>query len=366
MSDSDKDTSAAINKVVGAFRAQREQGKAAAPEADSEPKREPTPVTRLDEPAPKPQGGGGSEAPTKAFKVPAEAIAAATAATGDDRTGKELREETVVGDEMSADASDVAAIVDAPVTEKADLVEHSVELSDETADTDDAAETPEAQPTDDAPTEAIPADQVAAAAEIGESEAPTTKMKVPAAAVAAAAATTAAAATAGKASAAKAPVESIPKPEPKVVAPAAKEAGKRKSGKLVAILLAVLVVIAVVAVGLWYLLVGQSDENKVADAAKDYQNAMADGDLDDLRDLTCGAKYDYYSTVSPEDFQKAVDAQKARNELMTFDDVQAVQIDGDVARVGVDMYPSSDPSKKVPAQITLHKIDGAWKVCTRP
>ena len=124
--------------------------------------------------------------------------------------------------------------------------------------------------------------------------------------------------------------------------------------------------IAVVAIGLWYLLVGQSDQTKVADAAKDYQNAMADGDLDDLRDITCGAKLDYYSNVSPEDFQKAVDAQRSRNEMMTFDDVQAVEIDGDVARVGVDMYPSSDPSKTVPAQITLHKIDGEWKVCTEP
>lgn len=385
MSDSDKDTSAAIDKVVGAFRAQREQGKAATPAADSEPKREPTLVTRLDETAPTPQGGGGSEAPTKAFKVPAEALAAAAAATGGDRTATEIREENVLGEELAADDAVVAAAEDAPLIDKADLVEQSVELSDqrgtaESAETDGQQEARVAEPTDATPTEAIPAEQVAAAAEIGESEAPTAKLKVPATAAAAATApaTTPPAtipaatipatptATADGAAVDGAAVDSAAKPAPTVVAPTEQTPGKRKSGKIISILLAVLVVIAVVAVGLWYLLVGQSDQNKVADAAKDYQNAMVDGSLDDLRDLTCGAEHDYYSTVSPEDFQKAVKAQQSRNELMTFDDVQAVEIDGDVARVGVDMYPRSDPSKTAPAQITLRKIDGDWKVCTKP
>ncbi|MBM7366156.1 Rv0361 family membrane protein [Gordonia hydrophobica] len=417
MSDSDKDTSAAIDKVVGAFRAQREQGKAAAsaadepqadtPAADAQAQPGPTPITKLDDPAPTPQGGGGSDAPTKAFKIPAEVAAAAkgdaaakaadsgaedsadaddadaggddaaddaaTDGTTTDDTATGLREEIVVGDPLAAGIAPDPAPAD-PTDAKADLVEQSIELSADADGSDDD------QPSEDeTPTEAISADEVAAAAaQAGKDdaaeqdapaadEAPTTKMKVPAAAAAAAAtAATATAATAKpKTDTAPAPAPA-PKSEPQVVAPAQPERTKRKTGKLVAILLAVLVVIAVIAVGLWYLLVGSSDQSKVADAAQSYQNAMNDGDLDELRSLTCGEKYAYYSEVSAEDFQKAFAAQKARNELMTFDDVKAVQIDGDIARVGVDMYPSSDPSQTAPAQITLHNIDGEWKVCTEP
>ncbi|MGB6040824.1 MAG: DUF4878 domain-containing protein, partial [Gordonia sp. (in: high G+C Gram-positive bacteria)] len=156
---------------------------------------------------------------------------------------------------------------------------------------------------------------------------------------------------------------------PQVVAPATNAAeakSKGGRGKWIAIALAAVVLLAVIGIGLWYALVANSPENDAADVAKDFQNAMTDGDLDDLRDLTCGAEKAFYTSVSEEQFQKAYQAQKATNQMMTFDDVNAVQINGDTALVGVDMYPVNNPSKKLPAQITLHKVDGDWKVCTKP
>ncbi|NLG45752.1 nuclear transport factor 2 family protein [Gordonia sp. (in: high G+C Gram-positive bacteria)] len=378
MSDSDKDTSAAIDKVVGAFRAQREQGRSDSSESAAaesaaeevgaaesgaeasatEPTQEPTPVKKLDD-APAPQGGGGSEAPTKAFKIPAEVAAAAAAAqTGPDSAAGDLREENVVGDPISAEPVDATAAAATTDDAKTAIIEQSIDLpAGQSAEADDAAATRQ-----------ISADEVAAAAAAAKTEsvkfekseepasdAPTTQMKVPAAPAAGAAAATAAAA---------APV--APKPEPQVVAPTQGTEEKRKSGKLVAIVLAAIVVIAVIAIGAWYLLVGSSDQNKVADAAKDYQSAMASGDLDSLKNITCGEKLEYYSSVKPEEFAKAYQAQQSRNEMLTFDDVKAVEIDGDVARVEVDMYSSNDPAKTTAAQITLQNIDGTWKVCTRP
>ena len=385
MSDSDKDTSAAIDKVVGAFRAQREQGRSDSSESAAEesaaaevsaeevsaeqsgaaesgaeasatePTQEPTPVKKLDAPAP--QGGGGSEAPTKAFKIPAEVAAAAAAAqTGADSAAGDLREENVVGDPISPEPVDATATAATADDAKTEIIEQSIDLpTGQAAEADDAAATRQ-----------ISADEVAAAAAAARTEsvkseesdepasdAPTTQMKVPAAAAAAAA--TAAAA---------APV--APKPEPQVVAPTQGTEEKRKSGKLVAIVLAAVVVIAVIAIGAWYLLVGSSDQNKVADAAKDYQSAMASGDLDSLKNITCGEKLEYYSSVKPEEFAKAYQAQQSRNEMLTFDDVKAVEINGDVARVEVDMYSSNDPAETTAAQITLQNIDGTWKVCTRP
>ncbi|EGD54466.1 DUF4878 domain-containing protein [Gordonia neofelifaecis] len=351
MSDSDKDTSAAIDKVVGAFRAQREQGKADATEAPAdtaaESATEPTPVKKLEE-APEPQGGGNSETPTKAFKIPAQ-VSAAAAAESDSGTD-DLVEENVVGDPLTGEAAEIDSAIDADAVEKASLVEHSIELP---ADEATADETPddEAAVGDATPTEQIPAPEVAA------SEAPTTEMKVPAAAAAAAgvAAGGAAAASAGAG-----------KSAPQVVAPAQASDEKRSRGKMVGILIAVVIVIAAIAIGLWYALVGSSPEHKVAEAAKDYQNAMTSGDLDKLREVTCGEEYAYYSKIPDAAFQKAYEAQKNRNELMTFDDVKAVEINGDTARVGVDMYPSNDPSKTAPAQITLQNVDGTWKVCKQP
>lgn len=70
--------------------------------------------------------------------------------------------------------------------------------------------------------------------------------------------------------------------------------------------------------------------------------------------------------MNPEEFDKAFQAQKSRNEMLTFDDVKAVEINGDVARVEVDMYSTNDPAETTAAQITLQNIGGAWKVCTRP
>ncbi|KXT58157.1 hypothetical protein Y710_04690 [Gordonia sp. QH-12] len=363
MSDSDKDTSAAIDKVVGAFRAQREQGKADTKETDTKETdaqmtAEPTPVKKLED-APAPQGGGNSETPTKAFKIPAQAAPQGATPQAEGA----LVEETVVGDALSAGDAATGDAVDAGTDAKvdlvkADLVEQSIDLP-----ADDQSATPTATD-DEAPSDtdaaSAPTVEVAAPAdqpvEVPASEAPTTEMAVPAA-VAAGAAAAGAAAPAGRPAQAK--------PAPQVVAPAETQR-KRSRGKLIGLLVAAVIVIAAIAVGLWYALVGSSPEHKVADAAKDYRSAMTSGDLGKLREVTCGADYAYYSKVSDADFQKAFEAQKNRNELMTFDDVKAVQINGDTARVGVDMYPSNDPSKTAPAQITLHQIDGEWKVCLKP
>lgn len=367
MSDSDNDNAAAIDKVVGAFRAQREQGKSAADEAstgdaaaeettapdsaDVEPEQKPTTVEKLED-DPKPAGGGNSEAETKAFKIPTEIIAAAAAASAgtDEASTAGVVEESVVGDPIKGESLTGEPGAEADDTDKALLVEQSIALAEE----QQAEQAPEPATVELSKPDLAKAPE---AANTANAEAPTTQMKVPAAAAAAAAAG-AAAATAAAA----------PKPAPQVVVPAqpAPAEPKKGRGKLIAIALAAVVLIAVIAIGLWYFLAGSSPESKVANAAEDYQSAMNDGNLGDLRDITCGEKHAYYANVSEEAFNKAYQAQKATNQMMTFDEVKAVQIDGDTARVGVDMYPVNDPSKKVSAQITLQNVGGDWKVCMKP
>ncbi|MGB6245471.1 MAG: hypothetical protein WBF94_11030, partial [Gordonia sp. (in: high G+C Gram-positive bacteria)] len=128
MSDSDNDNSAAIDKAVDAFRAQREQGKASAPEADTDSAAaaaEPTPVTKLDD-SPTPRGGGSSDAPTKAFKIPAALLAEATANRDADKSA--LVEQSVVGEPLSTEPAAGEADPDEAEAAEADATADTVEV----------------------------------------------------------------------------------------------------------------------------------------------------------------------------------------------------------------------------------------------
>lgn len=155
--------------------------------------------------------------------------------------------------------------------------------------------------------------------------------------------------------------------QPKVIpgAAPAPAAGSRKGGRLGWILLALVVLAAIVAL-LWYFLLHNSPQNQAASAAKQYQTAMSEGDLATLREVTCGQEYAYYSSVSDAEFAKATASQRERNQMMSFKDITGVQVDGDTARVGVDVFNTADENSTTNAQVTLHKIDGKWKVCTKP
>ncbi|GEE00038.1 hypothetical protein nbrc107696_04840 [Gordonia spumicola] len=273
----------------------------------------PTPVVKLGD-APEPKGGD-ADSPTKAFAVPAEAATsdAGTEAEESDAESQtpEANDSTTGSVESSADVTDTVQI------SKSDVAEAAAAVDDDADKTTQFAVPPKAAPAQ--PTAPAAAPQQAAPAQ---------------------------------------------QPAPQVIPPAAAAPAEKKGkGKLIGIVVAALVVIAAIAVGIWYMTIGTSPETKVADAAKDYQQAMNDGDLVKLRDITCGDENTTYTSMDEAEFKKAYAAQKANNELMQFDDVNAVSINGDTAKVGVDMYPSGDPSKKAPVQITLHKVGDDWKVC---
>jgi len=267
---------------------------------------------------------------------------------------------------------------DPDALERTDLVEQSLELTGDDAEVeadDEAEPTTEeiavapagadapAEDTEPATTK-FPAQEPATESPT-DSEATTTKIPAAAAGAAAGAAGAAAAGAAAKGWAHDAP-------KPQVIAgsePKTQSAEKRdKDGRskwLLWSLLALVVVIAVV-VGIWYFVNRSSDSAKAADAAEDYQTAMSEGDLDTLRTITCGTEHEFYQSVDDQAFANAYQSQKTRNQMMKFKDVTAVAIDGDTARVGVEVFSSEDPGTTSPAQITLHKVDGDWKVCAQP
>ncbi|WP_298445351.1 DUF4878 domain-containing protein [Gordonia sp. (in: high G+C Gram-positive bacteria)] len=397
MPTSDNDNQSAVKKAVDAFRARRAGDDDATPAAAPEGDGAETSVVRI-EPGQSPGGGGDSESPTKAFAIPVveEATEETSVVTDEPAEGPDAEDsaeagdassfptETVVtvagsGDRAQAPARTAVEAVDPDSVSRPEIVEHTVDLTDAEAEDTQA----EDAPADDDIETAVIAAQAPAEAEVDASEAvedstdaavessadvtPTEKIELPTAAVTTTAAAGAAAAAGAPAKPAEQQAWSSTPHQPQVIPGAQPQEPKKRRGRLMALgALLVAAIIAVAAVLIWYFMFDQSTQNKVADAARSYQNAMSDGDLEALRDITCGEEYQYYSKVSPEEFAKAFQAQKAQNQMMKFKDITGVAVDGDTARVGVDVYNSGDPKVTTSAQITLHKVDGSWKVCDQP
>lgn len=248
--------------------------------------------------------------------------------------------------------------VDPDATERPAIVEESVYTS-----------TTAESPADSTPTEQFETPTTQIEVQTAVIETPTAVIDKSAVAKAAAAgAAAAAAAGAGVAAAKTDKIEnwSSAPHEPKVI-PGAKpaDAAKPKRRKLLPILLALLA-IALIAALAWFFLVYNSASGKAAKAAQTYQTAMSEGDLATLRDITCGQDNAFYTSVSDAEFAKAVESQRARNQMMSFKDITGVAVDGNVARVGVQVFNTADESQTTDAQVTLHKVDGKWKVCAKP
>ncbi|MEZ5212960.1 DUF4878 domain-containing protein [Gordonia sp. PP30] len=401
MPTSDNDNQSAVKKAVDAFRARRAGDDDATPAAVPEDDGAETSVVRI-EPGQSPGGGGDSESPTKAFAIPVveQATEETTVVTDEPAEGSDVEDsaeagdassfptETVVtvagsGDRAQAPARTAVEAVDPDSVTRPEIVEHTVDLTEADADAQAEDTQAEAAPAADDSETAVIAAQAPAEAEDDAPEAvedstkgtvessadvtPTEKIELPTAAVATTAAAGAAAAAGAPAKPAEQQAWSSTPHQPQVIPGAQPQEPKKRRGRLMALgALLVAAIIAVAAVLIWYFMFDQSTQNKVADAARSYQNAMSDGDLEALRDITCGEEYQYYSKVSPEEFAKAFQAQKAQNQMMKFKDITGVAVDGDTARVGVDVYNSGDPKVTTSAQITLHKVDGSWKVCDQP
>lgn len=261
------------------------------------------------------------EPETEVIPVPADAAAASGTAPSDDEAGDASDTDTSDTDISDADASE------AP-TETIDL--KNVAAGAAVAAAAGAAGAAAAAPSDSAPSGAAPAG-AASSAPTGPTD----------------------------------QAWSNAPHQPKVIPGAAPASAEKKRRTWLWALLA-LIAAGVVAVLVWWFAFASSPQAKVADAAETYQTAMAEGDLAALRGVTCGEEYAFYSSVSEEEFSRAYQSQKDRGQLFSFKEITGVSVNGDTARVGVDVYNDDDPNATTNAQITLHNVGGEWKVCTRP
>ncbi|WP_306365255.1 hypothetical protein [Nocardia sp. CC227C] len=109
-----------------------------------------------------------------------------------------------------------------------------------------------------------------------------------------------------------------------------------------------------------------SPEAQVKRAIGTYTDALADGDLEQLRAITCGSQHDFYQNISPEQFAGVYQTSKEQQAIPVIDSIDAVRITDDTALAQATVYTDADPSERTERTFDLQNTDGGWKVCDPP
>ncbi|MFC9996366.1 nuclear transport factor 2 family protein [Nocardia sp. NPDC127526] len=137
---------------------------------------------------------------------------------------------------------------------------------------------------------------------------------------------------------------------------------KKKLGILAAAVVAVLVIVGVV-VAVVANRTDNSPEGQVKRAISTYTDALASGDLEQLRGITCGAQHDFYQNISAEQFAGVYQTSKEQKSIPVVKSVDAIRITGETAMAQATVYTEADPSKQSARTFDLQNTDGGWKVC---
>ncbi|UKO91832.1 hypothetical protein IHQ52_23350 [Gordonia amicalis] len=352
---------------------------------------------------------GESDEDTSVEDETGEPEAVDAAADGEAETSTAaIEEEDTKSDEAATEPAGDAAAETAEPTETAEATETEVQdeaASDEPVEVEatgtegtgaedtetDDTETDEEAPSGEAPTEAIvlpptaeDTDELSAASEDvpeDESDSDAATKVIPAAAAGAAAAGATAAGT--KSPATDERTDTVPEPavapsstgewtttthQPQVIpgSKPSKTTKKRGKGPLIAVVaLLVVIVAAIGGIFAYQNMTATPPADEAAEVALDYTTALYEGDLETLRSVTCGELHAFYTDFDDAAYQKTYDAQKARNELVQTQAINAVRVveGGDLAVVEVVAVHTSSPETPETVTLNLQRDGDAWKVC---
>ncbi|SUA74018.1 Uncharacterised protein [Nocardia otitidiscaviarum] len=147
-------------------------------------------------------------------------------------------------------------------------------------------------------------------------------------------------------------------------------AGTSARGKRWWLLVGAAAVLVVALLGVVIALVGggtdNSPEGQVKRAIGTYTDALAEGDLEQLRAITCGTQHDFYQNISPEQFAGVYQTSKEQKAIPVIDSIDAVRITDDTAMAQATVHTAADPSERTQRTFDLQNTDGGWKVCDPP
>ncbi|GAB44491.1 hypothetical protein GOTRE_066_00640, partial [Gordonia terrae NBRC 100016] len=155
--------------------------------------------------------------------------------------------------------------------------------------------------------------------------------------------------------------------EPQVIPGSGPASQKKKRGKGLLIAAAVVVVIVAVVGGIFAYnsLRGPAPADEAATVAMDYTTALYEGDLSTLRSVTCGELNAFYSDFDDAAYERTYEAQRARNELVQTQAINAVRVveGGNQAVVEVVAVHTNTPDQPETVTLNLQRDGDDWKVC---
>ncbi|NNH75506.1 DUF4878 domain-containing protein [Nocardia uniformis] len=164
-----------------------------------------------------------------------------------------------------------------------------------------------------------------------------------------------------------APPQRVPAASEREVPPEETGTGRGKRWWLLVAGAAVLVLVLLAAVvGLVRGGTDNSPEAQVKRAINTYTEALSDGDLDQLRAITCGSQHDFYQNISAEQFAGVYRTSKEQKGIPVIKQIDAVRITDDSAMAQATVYTAADPSKQSQRTFDLQRSEDGWKVCDPP
>ena len=130
---------------------------------------------------------------------------------------------------------------------------------------------------------------------------------------------------------------------------------------------AVLVVVAIVAAGVFVFLKDRADnspESRIRASIDTFVGALESGDLAILRESTCGALSDFYETVDPENFRDIHRLAVEQGEIPVVTSVDRIQITEGTAIAQVTAHTVNDPGDVTDRTFDLTLDGEQWKVCS--
>jgi hypothetical protein len=131
---------------------------------------------------------------------------------------------------------------------------------------------------------------------------------------------------------------------------------------------AVVAVIAVIAV-IVGVLTNRSDSSpsaQVRNAVTAYTNALASGNLADLRNTTCGQLHDFYQNIAADQYAGVHKLSADQKKIPKVSSIDTVQITGDKAVAQASIYTESAPNTVAARTFDLQQTSSGWKVCDPP
>ncbi|TSD94430.1 hypothetical protein FOS14_20640 [Skermania sp. ID1734] len=145
---------------------------------------------------------------------------------------------------------------------------------------------------------------------------------------------------------------------------------RKKRGKWLAAAAAAIVVICGAGAAIGYAIqqhnAANAPEKQIRAQIEVFAEALSSGNIQQLRQNSCGPLADYYNHISDADFAAVYKTAVAQKNIPVVSSINAVQVTDKTAIAQVTAYTKAEPQTKSARTFSLEETDQGWKVCDPP